>query len=557
MKHKIQVCPLSLLGAVFFSFCSILTGIYGPYGTELASMGLLRQSFLYVPLFVVLAVIFYRLLFRALNRDYVQPAPRPAGRVLSLLDAHLFPASILVLLAGWAPFAYIYYPGGLPFDSYYQINMATGISPLVNQHPVLSTLFFGFLFSIGRTVNDNFGVFLIVLVQSALSVVVLAFCMKKIRSLTGSIRFTLAALLFFAVVPVWAMYHVVVIKDTNYCCFFLAFTLQFLEALRETMDPDRTGELSLPLLGRLLFWGLLCTLFRHGTLLVFLPALVLLILFARRSRLRIVALTLALAALSTGLNKALIRATNAGSPPVRAAYSIFFMQTARYFRECPEDVSEEEYKVIDRVLTAKVLDKAYNNPLKTDSVKGCYRTSATSAEMAAYFRVWAEMFFKHPRIYLDSFFQFATGYLDPDNPNSPMNVYQNYIKGPPIATGDYQISFVHDKDLLAMADRYLLLWYYTPLLQQLYLPGFYTWLTAFCFLLVWKKGQYRRLIFFILPVLQLGICVASPVSYYIRYSLPVLVITPLMLAWTWNSVVQSPSHPGGAETSAAPLEREK
>ena len=63
-------------------------------------------------------------------------------------------------------------------------------------------------------------------------------------------------------------------------------------------------------------------------------------------------------------------------------------------------------------------------------------------------------------------------------------------------------------------------------------PGTYTWLTLFCILLLCKKKRWRQLA--VMPMLVFTILtnIASPVNGCLRYTLPLMAVMPLLLAWT-------------------------
>ena len=79
----------------------------------------------------------------------------------------------------------------------------------------------------------------------------------------------------------------------------------------------------------------------------------------------------------------------------------------------------------------------------------------------------------------------------------------------------------------------------TPVLQQLVYPGTYFWISAACFLLLWHKGRYRQMAVFSLPFMRVAMCVASPVAGYFRYALPLLAVTPLLMAWTVSAAADA------------------
>ena len=91
------------------------------------------------------------------------------------------------------------------------------------------------------------------------------------------------------------------------------------------------------------------------------------------------------------------------------ALSIPFQQTALYVKTCGDEVTEEERAVIDSVLDYDKLGQY--NPVLSDPVKTTYRFD--DSKLPEYFRVWFQMFLKHPGIYVEAFLLKSYGFFAP------------------------------------------------------------------------------------------------------------------------------------------------
>lgn len=60
----------------------------------------------------------------------------------------------------------------------------------------------------------------------------------------------------------------------------------------------------------------------------------------------------------------------------------------------------------------------------------------------------------------------------------------------------------------------------------------------FVLLLLVIKKKNRDLCIMIVPMLQILICVASPLNGNLRYAMPLMAITPLLLSWGINVFVR-------------------
>ena len=79
----------------------------------------------------------------------------------------------------------------------------------------------------------------------------------------------------------------------------------------------------------------------------------------------------------------------------REMLSVPFQQTARYVRDYADEVTEEERDAIDRVLDYDTIGEVYD-PNISDPVKKTFNEDADSEDLKAYFKVWFQMFLKHP-----------------------------------------------------------------------------------------------------------------------------------------------------------------
>ncbi len=219
-RHKL--CLLSLIGSMFFSFCTVLGAAYAPFGTEFGEISP-SGTLGYLPYFLVLAVFFYTVLFRILNRDYTLRTQTSSSRLASLFQKHPFLFSFLLILIAWIPYTLVYYPGNATVDAMNEINMAMGYKAMTNKHPVLDTLIYGALYSLGSRVSDNFSVFLIVLVQSVLLSAAFSLCICRVLQLTGRIGFAGVALLYFGLNPTWGFYGKQLLKIHHTVLFLSSF----------------------------------------------------------------------------------------------------------------------------------------------------------------------------------------------------------------------------------------------------------------------------------------------------------------------------------------------
>ena len=78
MKKKL-FCPWSFIGAVIFGLCTVIGKHFFDFGTAPGSFGGLDGMAKYVPVIVVLILVYYQILYSLFNRScllYTSPSPR-------------------------------------------------------------------------------------------------------------------------------------------------------------------------------------------------------------------------------------------------------------------------------------------------------------------------------------------------------------------------------------------------------------------------------------------------------------------------------------------------
>lgn len=93
------------------------------------------------------------------------------------------------------------------------------------------------------------------------------------------------------------------------------------------------------------------------------------------------------------------------------------------------------------------------------------------------------------------------------------------------------VSYVGPKKIQYIFRLYDELWMRTPGLGLILSAGTYTWLTLLLMGYLLVKKQWKKLLIFAIPVLNILICLVSPVNGLIRYMWPVMTIMPMLFWW--------------------------
>ena len=220
---------------------------------------------------------------------------------------------------------------------------------------------------------------------------------------------------------------------------------------------------------------------------------------------------------------------------VKELLSVPFQQTARYLLEYPDDVTEEEAEAIDAILPYNSLAKRYN-PLDADAVKDMFKRKSTDEELRAYFTdAWWPMFLKHPLVYVQAFLNNTYGYLYPFESINMLSAFPFYIKGSDSLKTIFDLEYVFPSGVRRKVTTFANAWRVIPGLAQLVNPGAYTWVLLAMGGYLCRRGRYRDLLALAVPFLNICVCLISPVNGYLRYALPLIACTPVIIAWCTRS----------------------
>lgn len=476
----------------------------------------------------------------ALDAAPVPAALKPLWRWASRHEA----AAYMILLAlCWSPYLIAFYPGTVCWDLGEMVAQFFGQRPMDTWHPVFLTWVIGGCVWLGRLVgSDNLGAALYTLLQTALMAFALGSSLRLMRSLRLSRAARLAAAAFFALLPIWGGYAQFISKDTLYTSALLLFTLCLIRLVLA-----REGRLAAPV-GReaagLFVWGLLTCLMRSNGLYVILPTAVFAFAFAARGRARL-AVGGALAgavALALLFSHVLLPALGVRDETASGLYSVCFQQSARVLRDHGDQVTTEEYAEIDRVLDAENLAELYE-PWISDPVKFTFRqygqgAEAEKAALARYRETWLSMLSKYPLTYAEAFFAGNVSYYT-FAPKLEGETY-NQQAGNRLVFETYELGedprFLHTEQIAALEGARTLLAVFArgirhiPLLGLLYACATYTWLLAGAGMSAVRQRRWRLLVGFLPALLTLGVCMLGPVNDYFRYFLPIVAMTPALLA---------------------------
>lgn len=446
------------------------------------------------------------------------------------MEKHYRLSAFLLILAGWFPYILIFWPGSVPYDGFRQLNMFAGNQGFTSKHPWELSLVMGAFMTIGNVISDNWGIFMVIAVLALIYAICYATVCDKLKLWGAPRGFHLGCIAFFALVPVFGAYAQTIIKDGIFSALFALFMVLYVECCIPALR-QKTGQSMRQLLTVLLLVGFGMCITRNNGIYLVLPAFILLLFFlGKKQRLYALALVILVTAGYMGLQKEVMPRLNIKSFPSRIFFSIPMQQTARYLREYPDDVTKEEAKAIDGVMEYDKIADLYN-PEVSDPVKATYRSGhITVAKLKRYFNAWFSMFLRHPGVYIEATLHNSYGYYYPFYNCTAQSSYRFYtVKEPMITESDYQQIF--SKETRNQLRRYVDLWSQIPGLAQICNAGTYTWLVVMLLGYLIYRKRWKGILVLAAPVLNVAICIASPVNGLLRYAFPLMAAIPTVVFW--------------------------
>lgn len=465
----------------------------------------------YIIIYYVLCLLIMRL-----ERKGKQEAQRE--RTDNFLHRHMWLVSFIIIFLCWLPWILMNYPGTDEPDSVNQMKQYLGERAMNAHHPPLSTFLMGTLFEIGRSVWDaNFGFFLYIFLQTFLGAVIFSWSIHEIHKLGIRGSYCLMAIMYYALLPIWGGTMQGDGKDILYAELVAFFVTCLVKIIVTGQCGKKEGIL-------LAVAGILTALLRNNGIYAVFPTILILSCYlknAERKKICVVLGTITL--VYYGVTNIVYPSMGIEKGSVREALSMPFLQTARYVNEYEEEVTGYEREVIDSVLSYDSLNTY--DPKNADSVKNTYK--GDDSKLPEYFKVWFQMFLKHPLCYVSAALNTGGGYMAPVIVGFPAPIGMEsdvYFSGLGVGHifGDRFANVFVEIELASME---------MPVIRYFCMAGTYTWIMLVCIMLLLRKKRYGGLILFVPEVMNVLVCIASP-TWHIRYALPVMAVVPLMIGWT-------------------------
>lgn len=455
-----------------------------------------------------------------------------------LFEDHVILGVMLVLFLCRLPYLIAFFPCSMSWDGGAQISAFYGRETFSNHHPPMLSFVYGAIaFYAQKWGIPNLGMFFIPLGQTCLSAYAVAKVCLLFKEMKVPYWIRWAGLAYYGLFTVWCIFDVTVIKDSIYWPLSLLYTVEVVWCVvrQEEFFAKKKHLIAM------LLCGVLMTQTRNNGIFVLLFTVPVLFVIIRRNKKGLfLGSAIAMFAVIFLLDNVLYPSLGVVDIKVKEdTYCILFQQTAKYGQDYPEDVTEEERAFLNQMFDYEELVEVYN-PQLADWVKNCLKiceaksADGTNSEFAAikdaYFKVWFAQFRRHPLSYINTFLECSYGYYYPE--------IKPYKEG----TGFYEMdrnmftegmhparqteSFAPFRFLLEQISKFE----YLPGIGLLYRCGFYTWCVIFAVGYLLIRKRYREVIIALPAIVNILVCMISPVNTCIRYAMPTMCLVPVLCA---------------------------
>ena len=409
-KH-VYMSAWDLIFSLIMAFMFTVAPHYIADGSFAFSGSIISHTLIYCAAFLVGFVVLRYLLAKL---DF------EIGFFRKILD-HKHSLLILALLMFliWLPVLIILYPGTVINDTWGQLSQFVytfysgdkiHFDYLGDHHPVLTTFVMGQLIVplANATGNLQIAFFVYVILQSMVTCLGFAYSLTYMdQKLKVGSGFIFIAFLIYSLLPIFPGSAQMIGKDSLNAWIFVFFTISFMEIVRtrgESLDSAYNRDLFI-----LLAWAFCVT--KKVSFYVVLLSMLLLLFVVKKNRIKIGVILLCGVILMQVAWPRIMNATGFVPGGKTEMLSLPYQMTARYVKEHPDDISEDEYVVIDRMLRMDSLADRYD-PVSADPVKGFafYERFETSAYVD-YIKVWAAQGLRHPVTYLNAILAMESGWF--------------------------------------------------------------------------------------------------------------------------------------------------
>lgn len=424
-----------------------------------------------------------------------------------------------------------------------------------NHHPWFTTVIFGLLFNLGRSLfGVNFGVFTVVIFQFIVSSLIYTFVIKYVWTKIGKIGGIISFLLFAS--PIFSSYAVTIDKSTLYYAFSAWFYLSFTKLYENIKDKNWKY---IDIISYIIS-STLAGLFRNDAFLIVVITTGILIAMTLMEKQKLIFILCSfgiILGVHMGWNAFLNKENVIKSSPSEAL-TIPIRQLSYVYITDPKYFNKTELKTINEITNISEIKNKYdiNNgdslkslypsdtflnsaDLISDVVNGKKTLNTTSKEKKAtinYLKLWLITGLKHPCQYFRVYLEANSRYLNPFILYDA-GLFLNYY--PPMPNFLHPSWFkeyypLFSNNVRDVSRQILMMIAMFPPLAIIVNPATLVWLALILLfmLIIWK--DWRGIMFLLPLIIMCMLFTVTSINGYTRYTIGALAALPIVITYLWQ-----------------------
>lgn len=527
---------LDIIFCIVLGFAFATSKYYLAEGDCKINILIIAQAIIITICFILLTVLF-RWLFTKLSREKL--VKERFNKIFEIKKYAVLKIAGIIFIC-WIPILCMLWPGTCINDTWGQlqsiIRLKDGVWSISVHHPIFDTFIMSsIILPIAyKTGKWHLAMFVYVLLQAIATSFAFSYSiMYAKRKLKLNNIALFCFLLIYCLLPIYPLSVQTISKDALFSWIYVLFYIGFIEIIRTKGDVLNNRKFIIKFIGTLL----LCALAKKTATYIIIFSLGILLIFLYRYWKKIIMISAIFSVIMLIIIPNIYIAFSIKPSGKQEMFSLLFQQTARYVKNNPEEVTEQERKVIDKVLVYNTLGKVYN-PTNADNVKG-YTQRGKDSDYIEYIKVWFKQGMKKPRDYIGAMNSMLAGWFS-FSEYKPLNNMDWHNQLNPKLIPDWvpvrESFFENTSDIVNKVYDYL---YKMPIIKLLFTYGFYaSVLPAFVIsTLLRRKKYFKNINWIVIVPLGLSIiigCWLAPVSVHIegmRYLYPVIYSLPMALMW--------------------------
>ncbi len=517
--QKTKLISFSAIPACIISLCHIFGYTINEKGTVLwllrneNTVGLAFLHFL--SWFIILCLIFLRFFALFSENTIVNSSTiRPNFLILWV-----------VFVIAWFPWFLNQFPAVMTADTTDQIEMALGIEPITDHHPVFHTFLIQTALNAGEQIfgkesSYQSGIIIYSAIQFLIMTAVIAMTMRFIIDTDTYRVIKIGTFFFFLLYPVHPLYSITIWKDVP----FSVFLLLLITLLADTLINKKQNNFI-----RIAGAGLLVSLLRHNGIYLLLLSLPFIPMIYKKQRKSIFIAFLSAISLYLVWKSILLPAMKIPSGEASEALSIPLQQVALTMKRQHTTMDKTLISSVEKFFSEPNIWKLYDKRI-SDPVKNVFSEDRYNDDPFSFWKIWISLGIKYPQDYLDAFLIHTYGYWYPETPHFV------FITG---IDNDGLFGIHTDPKLDTTWTKSIIQWLSEskydniPLLSLLFSPGACFWV----YLLLFSYCLYRKspVFFLFIPLIILWLtAIASPVNCEYRYVYGMFLCCPVIITALFN-----------------------